>query len=134
VQRSFDGPTKNGRSRRVPLLKPAHEALTEWRKVSASTGLVFPGDRGRCRKRGFNAGLSVALKRAEIKRHLRFHDLRHTCASHLVSGTWGGAFTLIEVKEFLGHSSISTTMRYANLVNGGILRAALETDHFFAAE
>jgi hypothetical protein len=47
--------------------------------------------------------------------HHGFHDLRHTCASHLVSGTWGRAWRLEEVRDYLGHSNISVTQRYAHM-------------------
>ena len=65
--------------------------------------------------------------KAGITRGVRFHDLRHTCASHLVQGTWGRKWRLEEVRDFLGHSSISVTQRYAHLSPDGLLRAARET-------
>ena len=37
--------------------------------------------------------------------HIRFHDLRHSCASYLVNN----GFTLKDVQEWMGHSSITTT-------------------------
>ncbi len=40
-----------------------------------------------------------------------WHTLRHTCASRLVQGN----MPLIHVKEWMGHKSIQTTMRYAHL-------------------
>ena len=57
-------------------------------------------------KKGFKA----ALKRAGIE-DFRFHDLRHTFASHLLMR--GGA--LKDVQEILGHKTMTMTLRYAHL-------------------
>ena len=59
------------------------------------------------RKRSFTS----LLKRARLPQ-IRFHDLRHTCASILISQ---GAHPK-EIQARLGHSSITTTMdRYGHL-------------------
>lgn len=45
-------------------------------------------------------------------RHIRFHDLRHSCASLLVAN----GFTLKDIQEWLGHADIQTTANiYAHL-------------------
>ena len=47
---------------------------------------------------------SAALSRAGLP-HSRFHDLRHAAATFLL----GQGFTLEDVKNLLGHSSITLT-------------------------
>ena len=41
---------------------------------------------------------------------MRFHDLRHTAATLMVTG----GIDFVTVKEILGHSKIEMTMRYAH--------------------
>jgi integrase len=53
---------------------------------------------------------SKALTKAGIN-DFRWHDLRHTAASHLVMNGAG----LKDVQEILGHKTMSMTMRYAHL-------------------
>lgn len=63
-----------------------------------------------------------ALTAAGLNKSLRFHDLRHTCASILIAQ---GAHPK-EIQSRLGHSSITTTMdRYGHLFPS--LGAQLET-------
>lgn len=52
------------------------------------------------------------LLRENRLRHIRFHDLRHSCAGILISNR----VPLIEVQQWLGHSTINTTADlYAHL-------------------
>lgn len=135
VSRSHKGPPKNGKIRRVPLLPGAAAALRTIRpKDPPADRLVFPTAEGKQRGRDDDARWAPQTRRSVLKdgtvkhyrvngyrekagisRRVRFHDLRHTCASHLVMGTWGPQLSLHEVMLWMGHSSITQTERYAHL-------------------
>ena len=48
------------------------------------------------------------LKKNEL-REIRFHDLRHTCASLLLNKGKTNGVTLKDIQVWLGHSDFSTT-------------------------
>lgn len=129
-------PPKNGKVRSVPLFGLGLAAARAWLAELPQfapinpTGLAFPGRRGSFRNHDHVLvwdRWKGALAKAGITRRLRWHDLRHTCASSLVSGLWGRRWSLEEVREMLGHSSIVVTQRYAHLAESAITRAAAET-------
>ncbi len=112
----------------------AREALVRWQTASCRrAGLVFPAPSKAVYSREHRWGWderrygSDIPTRAGIERRVPFHALRHTCASMLVSGEWGRAWTIEEVCAFLGHSSITVTQRYAHLCRGALQRAASQT-------
>jgi len=130
-------PTKGGRPRVVPLLPAAARAVREQMDAIASennpAGLLFPALRGWYRQRGRLIDLSAdewrrACRLAGITRNVRWHDLRHTCASLLLSGALGEEWSLEAVKEMLGHASITTTERYTRSV-GGLAARAVRSMH-----
>jgi hypothetical protein len=53
------------------------------------------------------AAYKAALARAGL-RSLRFHDLRHTFGTRTVEQ----ADSILELKEWMGHANVQTTMRY----------------------
>lgn len=59
-------------------------------------------------------GAKSAWRRARVKAgmpHVNFHDLRHSCASIMLSL----GVDLYTISKILGHSNIQTTQRYAHL-------------------
>ncbi len=129
VRHSYRGPTKTGRIRHVPLLEPALEGLRRWQHLrpGVAHALVFPAHGGGCHARGFDAGWPRLVRLAEFGRRVRFHDLRHTFASHLVMGSWGHPWRLEEVRQMLGHSTIQLTERYAHLAPDSLHKLAAKT-------
>jgi integrase len=98
----------------VPVNRAVYDALIALQPDSAKrTGSLF-------RSRKIRTAFEKALERAELK-NMRFHDLRHTAASHLVMR--GAA--LKEVQEILGHRTFAMTLRYAHL-SPSHLRSAVD--------
>lgn len=127
---SWRGPRKNGRVLHVPLLEPALETLRSWRSIRPSlpNALVFPAEDGSIHTKGYDAQWADRWRAAAgMRPDVCFHDFRHTCAASLVSGAWGRPWRLEEVKDFLGHSSITVTQRYAHLTPAALHAAARDT-------
>jgi integrase len=121
VDKSWDGETKNGEVRYVPILDPLLPILREWR-LKNSARYVFANQDGGMfiqAARIFGEKFHAILDRAGFpkverlgkqRRYIRFHDLRHTFASHWMMN--GG--DLFRLQQILGHASPQMTMRYAH--------------------
>jgi integrase len=118
-------PPKNGKIRRVPLLPVARATLATMRRHGR---LVFPGldPDASIWRLAARADWLRWLAAAGISRRVRWHDLRHTCATLLLSGAWGHAWSTEAVRELLGHSSVKVTERYARAL-GSLSASAADT-------
>jgi integrase len=115
--------TKQKEHHQVPLSAPARQLLSEIREQQAGKRRVLPtyvfpsiGDTGHV------VEIKKSWRRickAAVVAGLRIHDLRHSYASQLVSG--GASLPLIGA--LLGHSSPSTTARYAHLAHDPLREA-----------
>lgn len=117
----YVGETKTGIPRHVPISSRLAEVL----RYRAGNGLgeyVFAGAPG-IGKRGrpfhdVRTAFENACRRAGIA-GFRFHDLRHTAASHMVMA----GVPIKVVGEILGHATVSMTERYSHLLPEHKLRA-----------
>ena len=101
--------TKSKKPRQIPInndLAVLFKQIRQRQHLTSQYVFTRQGNYIKHVKSGFNA----ALRRAGIE-NFRFHDLRHTFASHFIMR--GG--DLKSLQEMLGHSNITTTMRYAHL-------------------
>ncbi len=132
-------PPKSGKLREVPLFKDGLVAARQWLYELPNyapenpLGLVFPSRRGGIRSVGKPLGGGGAfhkwLRAAGITRKgPKWHSLRHTAATNLITGALGRRWSLDEVRVFLGHSSPNVTLRYAHLGADALKAAARETE------
>jgi len=92
--------------------------------------LVFPSEVGTPMSgRNLYRAFKIRVKRAALPQTLRFHDLRHTCATLLLKQSVNPRF----VQELLGHADISLTLNvYSHVLPdmgdaaAGAMDAALE--------
>jgi len=107
---------KQNRVHHVPLNAPALDLLRRMRK-SATGDYLFPGKKGEHLKDMKKLWRKVT-KAAGLE-GVHVHDLRHTFASHLVSG----GVPLASVGALLGHTQPRTTQRYAHLADAALRTA-----------
>ena len=129
--------TKSRRTRLVPMATARLRAVLEWLQLDADgkkkpdDALVFSDETGepvggfrtawvtavlkahgvRPARKSYNWTALTPECRAEFQRiNLRWHDMRHEYASRLVER----GVPLAQVRDLLGHASITTTERYDN--------------------
>ena len=120
IHRGIVGTPKSGKPREVPMNSKLALMLREL-KLKSTCELVFASENNTfLDPSNIKRPYSKALRDAGL-RSLRFHDLRHSFASQLVSA----GVTLKVVQELLGHQSIQMTLRYAHLAPG-VTKTAVE--------
>jgi integrase len=116
VRKLLDTP-KSNRERHIPLDIDVYEMLHKRKK---NTGYVFLDGNKPFNSPRLNLRLAKVCKKAGLRK-ITWHVLRHTFASHLAMS--GAPLNIVQT--LLGHSSITTTMRYAH-VAPSTLRTAIE--------
>ena len=126
--------TKNKSSyRTLPLFKEIEELLLYTKKIQEYyksqfrdsynnnyKDFVCVDELGNLRKPDYVSHKFKQILRKNNLREIRFHDLRHSCATLLVKK----GISLREIQDWLGHSSSKTTERYAHLDSSSKIKSA----------
>lgn len=132
-KRSSRRASKTDRGRRVELFGLGLVAVRSW--LNLRPALQLPRHRARyafgvpanwLRARSRFGDLMAAVGVVDIHPH----DLRGTCATHLLSGSWGHAWTIAEVAAHLGDSIATTEKHYGHVTGGRLRETASRTGRF----
>ncbi len=109
--------TKTGIRRYIPMNNTVFKALLALKGYSIS-GYVFIRDGGKpIDVHHLYRKFKSMLKNAHIDKEYRFHDLRHTFASHFMMNNGN----LYDLQKILGHTKTEMTNRYAHLSNNHLI-------------
>jgi len=122
---------KGNKERLIPIARRAALAVQEYVKEARprlarndEEKALFLNRRGeRLTRQGFWQILKGYAKSAELDKEITPHTLRHSFATHMLSG---GA-DLRSVQELLGHANISTTQVYTHLTSEHVRRTYEES-------
>jgi integrase len=113
--------TKSYKSRRfIPMNAVVRSHLENLKRQSTSDLVVVDVNNLAFDVNHLSRDFSRFLKLAGIKEHFRFHDLRHSFASHFMMN--GG--NIYDLQKILGHSSLEMTQRYAHLAPEHLIQAS----------
>ena len=120
---------KGARDRYVPLPAATLDLLRDYWKTHRNNTLLFPclgrgGQEGPTAKKPMaKASVQGALRRVlqqlKFKKRVTIHTLRHSYATHLLEA----GVNIRRIQQYLGHSSLNSTMVYLHLTTQGHERA-----------
>lgn len=123
IQSSVNYRVKAGKRRVIPLSSQAVELLKN-RKAKARCEYVFDYRGRQMLGNHMTHVMKKYVLKAGLDRRLHPHSLRHTHATWLVMNR----VSIYEVKELLGHSSVTMTSRYSHLVSSELHDAVNKID------
>ncbi len=112
--------SSRGKDRIIPLYSAAVTALSEYMKDYRPRMVLYPREQAlfvnmsgeRMSRQGFWKIIKHYQEKAQIKKEITPHTLRHSFAAHLLEN---GA-DLRSIQEMLGHADISSTQIYSHMI------------------
>lgn len=102
--------TKNGENRGVPIIENVYKELQEFKKVRNIKSDYLWTTKAGNKLIDMRVRFYKVLELADIQ-NFRFHDLRHTVASHIAMN--GGS--LLDIAQVTGHKTMQMVKRYSHL-------------------
>lgn len=120
-RRVYIAHSKSGKPRHIPLNPEGAKAFERFTVGKTGDDLVFTrADGAQWGKNHHVRGVVEACKAAKIRPAIRFHELRHTYASHLAQA----GVDLLTISKLLGHADTRITSRhYAHLADRTLVDA-----------
>lgn len=117
---------KGAKDRVVHLPSSCLEALLKQRDIKREADYLFTGRMNKMlTTRTLQAIVHQAADRAQIKKRVTPHTLRHSFATHLLECGTDIRF----IQHFLGHNKIQTTERYTHVANTSIKKISSPLDN-----
>jgi integrase len=112
----------------LPISKKAAGVLRRIKKMppKVKSKYIFCSRSGK--KRIHFKNWYLIKKKAKLPEYFRFHDIRHSYASHQASS---GKISIFQLQKLLNHQDIKTTMRYAHLFPSELEKAAENIDSIY---
>ena len=107
--------TKSGKSREIPISEKLHKVL---QSIPRTSVYVFTNPQTNQPYVDIKKSFNLVKEHAGIE-NFCFHDLRHTFATRMVMA----GVDLFTLMEILGHTNVTTTMRYAHVIPGRKMEA-----------
>jgi integrase/recombinase XerD len=121
---------KGNKDRIVPVPEKLFNGLREYYLVFRPKIYLFEGQRGPgtpYSNRSIQAILKRALIKAQVKKRITTHSLRHSYATHLMNNH----IDLRTIQALLGHNSLKTTQIYTHLTDKDILATPSPLDFLY---
>lgn len=121
--------SKYKKDRIVPLSDYMAKGLKTYLTAEKPHIWLFNGKNsdGRYSSKGLNWVMREALKKADIKKEVSLHTLRHSYATHLLED----GVNILLIKKLLGHAKIETTMIYLHVAQCPIASAHSPLDTLY---